>query len=986
MNSLDQDTAQVSPQNRNTLLTQYSPYLTVFVSSASIMVIELVAGRIVSRFIGQSLYTWTTIIGVVLAGISLGNYLGGRLADRSWGRSTLALQFLLAAAGCVSVLGLNTVVGHWLAQAQWPWPLRIFTHVTLVFILPATLLGTISPVIAKRALKLGHATGRTMGNVYAWSIAGSILGTFLTGFYLLTVLGATAVATGAAGILALLGLVYALGAVTGREAAGSVPGDERPRALPDRVHASEWSFRDLFVFIATVFMANGCVMMMEAAAGRMISRNYGQSLYTWTTVIGVVLAGMTLGSHFAGRLADRFRADRMLALLFTLSSVSCVAVTAINNFFVTSQVLMLFSWPMQIAIHVTAAFLLPSLLIGAISPVTANAALQRGHATGRTVGDIYAWGSVGSIVGTFLAGYVLIEAIGMVLTLYTVAGVLAILAALYGRHMRLAYVWAPACGVAILGAMLPWAGVRDLFQTLALREEVPYNVVYVDESQYSYITVLAEPDLPNIRQMALDRLVHSRVNLDDPRDLRYEYEWVYSAVLDKCFPDPNARLATMVIGGGGYAFPHYLEVTRPAGYVEVPEIDPAVTEAAHAACGLPRDTTVKTFNLDARNRVDDLLRRKRAGESVPVFDCIMGDSINDYSVPYHLTTREFNEGLKELLAPSGIYMLNLIDMLDSGQFLGAVTNTCRMTWPYVYVFSSFDIPYSRDTFIVVCSSQPLDVTGFAESIRAQHPYAGDLLSQAAVDDLIARTGSRVLTDDFAPVDNMMAPVVRLSQDMPVVVYLKAADELLGEERYDAAIKKARHVLRLSPRSAQAHEVIGIGLTRKGDLAGAIPELQEATVLDPQRVTAFDNLGQALYASGDLAGAVNAWNTAIQISPDYAPPYESLGGALVRSGDLAGALPKLTKAIELNPQSVSAHNNMAVALYGRGDYEGAIREFTAVLAIDPNYAGIHFQLAVSYFRKKAYDNAWAEVQKALEGGETVDQKFIDDLKRESGKSQ
>src|ERR1051326_4281210 len=76
-------------------------YLVVFVASCCTLILELVAGRILAPFIGVSLYTWTSIIGVVLAGISLGNYLGGRVADRWPQRRTLG--FLLAAGGLASL-------------------------------------------------------------------------------------------------------------------------------------------------------------------------------------------------------------------------------------------------------------------------------------------------------------------------------------------------------------------------------------------------------------------------------------------------------------------------------------------------------------------------------------------------------------------------------------------------------------------------------------------------------------------------------------------------------------------------------------------------------------------------------------------------------------------------------------------------------------------------------------------------------------------
>ena len=76
-------------------------YLVVFVSSCCTLILELVAGRILAPFIGVSLYTWTSIIGVVLAGISLGNYLGGRIADKWPQRRTLGI--LLAAGGLASL-------------------------------------------------------------------------------------------------------------------------------------------------------------------------------------------------------------------------------------------------------------------------------------------------------------------------------------------------------------------------------------------------------------------------------------------------------------------------------------------------------------------------------------------------------------------------------------------------------------------------------------------------------------------------------------------------------------------------------------------------------------------------------------------------------------------------------------------------------------------------------------------------------------------
>ena len=143
------DKARKSPFGKYPLLI---PCLTVFISSFCIMVLELVAGRLIARHLGSSLYTWTSVIGVVLTGITIGNYIGGRLADRFSSQKCVSLLFAIASVSCLVVVILNNSVGDWKWLWLLSWPTRTFTHVALVFLLPSTILGTISPAVAKMAL------------------------------------------------------------------------------------------------------------------------------------------------------------------------------------------------------------------------------------------------------------------------------------------------------------------------------------------------------------------------------------------------------------------------------------------------------------------------------------------------------------------------------------------------------------------------------------------------------------------------------------------------------------------------------------------------------------------------------------------------------------------------------------------------------------------------------------------------------------------
>ena len=186
----------------------FIPSATVFISSFCIMVLELVASRLIARHLGSSLYTWTAVIGVILAGITIGNYLGGRIADKFPAKKAVAVLFAICSVACVVTVVLNNITSKWLWLVHLNWPLHVFTHVSIVFLIPSTLLGTISPIVAKMALDRGLPAGRTIGDIYAWSAAGSIAGTFAAGYYLIAAMGTITIIWVIGAVLLLMSILY----------------------------------------------------------------------------------------------------------------------------------------------------------------------------------------------------------------------------------------------------------------------------------------------------------------------------------------------------------------------------------------------------------------------------------------------------------------------------------------------------------------------------------------------------------------------------------------------------------------------------------------------------------------------------------------------------------------------------------------------------------------------------------------------------------
>jgi MFS family permease len=160
-----------------------------FLGSGCLLALEIVAGRILSPVIGNSLYTWTSVIGVVLAGLSLGNYIGGKLADKRPGRITLAYQYLASAVASGLVLVLTRDIPSIAPPADWPAQLQVLWLATILFFVPSVLLGTFTPMIVKLSLNSLDVTGRVVGRIQAAASLGSIFGVFLTGFFLISTFG-----------------------------------------------------------------------------------------------------------------------------------------------------------------------------------------------------------------------------------------------------------------------------------------------------------------------------------------------------------------------------------------------------------------------------------------------------------------------------------------------------------------------------------------------------------------------------------------------------------------------------------------------------------------------------------------------------------------------------------------------------------------------------------------------------------------------------
>jgi len=488
-----------------------------------------------------------------------------------------------------------------------------------------------------------------------------------------------------------------------------------------------------------VFVASFCTLVLEIVAGRVLAPYVGVSLYTWTSIIGVVLAGISGGAWAGGWLADRRPAESTLAWLLLASGVAAMLIAPATEMLagegglLTSANLAM-SLLARVVVLSFLLFFVPSFLLGMISPVAVRLALRDVATSGTIVGRISAVSTLGSIAGTFATGFYLVARFG---TKTTVVGTGAVLIAgsmiLFARRAGTAIVGAVFVALALFSALRP---LPPPVQNAVLPPSQT-GFIHAEESQYYAIrvqrTVRDDTGAP-IHALHLDHLVHSYSDRADPAFLEYGYLRIFDEVVRAV---DASRL--LFIGGGGYTLPRKIEQENPQTRIDVVEIDPAVTRIAHRFFGLPRATRIRTINEDARW----FTMRERG-----LYDVVFIDAFNDLSVPYHLATREYASDLRKLLAPRGIVAANVIDDFDRGSFLASYIRTLQSVFPYVALVLEPDDSrkMKRETFVVLASGAPLP------SLNA--------LPDSDLRAYVARRNAIVLTDDFAPVDQMMAPLFR----------------------------------------------------------------------------------------------------------------------------------------------------------------------------------------------------------------------------------
>jgi MFS family permease len=482
-----------------------------------------------------------------------------------------------------------------------------------------------------------------------------------------------------------------------------------------------------FVAGATVFFTSGAVLVLEILALRLLAPYVGVTIETYTATIATVLAGISLGTWVGGWAADRVDPRRLLGpLLVVGGGLALLSVPVVRGLGAAGE-------GSGVGLSLM-GFFLPAAVLSAVSPTVVKLQLRDLATTGRVVGRLSALGTAGAIIGTYLAGFVLVEAAPTSTSILAVGGLL--MAAGVVLWVQL---WLRARGLRV-GAAVVLVGA--LVAGVGVRVGDPCDV----ETVYHCARVTEDRARPGGRLLVLDTVRHSYVDLDDPTHLEFAYARVFADVLASVAPPRPLR--TLHVGGGGFTLPRYLRAVRPGSTSVVLEIDPGLVELSRDRLGLVTGPDLSVHVGDGRLLLDSVAR----GE----YDVVLGDAFGGLAVPWHLTTREFLAGVRARVGAGGVYLMNLIDYPPL-RFARSELATLGGLFDSLALIASPDVIEGRRGGNVVLvagvGADSVDAVALGSAIAARGGTER-VLAGAELVEFVG--GAPALTDDWAPVDQWLS--------------------------------------------------------------------------------------------------------------------------------------------------------------------------------------------------------------------------------------
>lgn len=503
----------------------------------------------------------------------------------------------------------------------------------------------------------------------------------------------------------------------------------------------------LFLYL-TEFFAGMSVMAVELGASRLLAPYFSSSQIVWTIIIGTIMIAMALGNIYGGKSADKSPdPDRLygriliaaiwIALIPVVGKYIVLGISALLIFTVSNNFLIIAAFCACMVI-----FVFPLFLLGTVTPSLAKYSVDSLDDSGRTVGTLGAFNTIGSIIGTFVPTFVTIPAVGTSITFLIFSGILIVLAAVYfiskkaGKKKVVAAVliFVLCCGLGYSDSFAFWQ--KDL--------------TYEGESIYNYLQVSQNDKRVILSTNVLFGVQSVYMKDEDLTGMYYDYAMAAPLMVpDKQVSDMDVLILGM--GTGTYA----TQCRRYLGdmNVEGVEIDEKITQLSRQYFSLSEDVKVTTYDGRAFLNASD-----------EKYDVIMVDAYQDITIPFQMSSTEFFTLVREHLNENGVMVVNM-NMRGSGEgnINQYLSDTIASVFDTVY---TVDVKGSTNRVLFASNDPQMLETLTAQTASVENEQLRELLTKVADNCEQYVAGNYIMTDDQAPVE---------------LLGMRVIDQVIGEE-------------------------------------------------------------------------------------------------------------------------------------------------------------------------------------------------------------
>lgn len=503
----------------------------------------------------------------------------------------------------------------------------------------------------------------------------------------------------------------------------------------------------LFLYL-TEFFAGMSVMAVELGASRLLAPYFSSSQIVWTIIIGTIMIAMALGNIYGGKSADKSPdPDRLygriliaaiwIALIPVVGKYIVLGISALLIFTVSNNFLIIAAFCACMVI-----FVFPLFLLGTVTPSLAKYSVDSLDDSGRTVGTLGAFNTIGSIIGTFVPTFVTIPAVGTSITFLIFSGILIVLAAVYfisrkagkRRVVAAVLIFVLCCGLGYSDSFAFWQK----------------NLTYEGESIYNYLQVSQNDKRVILSTNVLFGVQSVYMKDEDLTGMYYDYAMAAPLMVpDKQVSDMDVLILGM--GTGTYA----TQCRRYLGdmNVEGVEIDEKITQLSRQYFSLPEDVKVTTYDGRAFLNASD-----------EKYDVIMVDAYQDITIPFQMSSTEFFTLVREHLNENGVMVVNM-NMRGSGEgnINQYLSDTIASVFDTVY---TVDVKGSTNRELFASNDPQMLETLTAQTASVENEQLRELLTKVADNCEQYVAGNYIMTDDQAPVE---------------LLGMRVIDQVIGEE-------------------------------------------------------------------------------------------------------------------------------------------------------------------------------------------------------------